>query len=84
MLILVIYKANCINIDYKIVLQLWAENLIVFSALIKKKKKQYSSLLYIHYSSHNLNITISYSCNVPEIRNTICTIESVCLYFILL
>jgi len=33
-------------------------------------KKDYPSALYIHCSSHNLNLSISYSCNIPEIRNT--------------
>ncbi|XP_050054933.1 52 kDa repressor of the inhibitor of the protein kinase-like [Aphis gossypii] len=39
-------------------------------------KKEYPTALYIHCSSHNLNLSISYSCNIPEIRNTMGTIES--------
>lgn len=43
-------------------------------------KKDYPSALYIHCSSHNLNLSISYSCNISEIRNTMGTIESVYLF----
>lgn len=31
---------------------------------------QYPTDLYVHCSSHNLNLSISCSCNIPEIRNT--------------
>jgi hypothetical protein len=42
-------------------------------ALVRIK---YPTTLYVHCSSHNFNLSISYSCNIPEIRNTMGTIES--------
>jgi hypothetical protein len=37
--------------------------------------------LYIHCASHCLNIAISYSCNVVEIRNYMGIMQSVCTFF---
>lgn len=36
---------------------------------------------YIHCSSHSLNLTISFACNVKAIRNTMGTIQEVCNFF---
>lgn len=37
--------------------------------------------LYIHCSSHCLNLAISFSCNIPDIRNCMGTMQTVCNFF---
>jgi len=38
--------------------------------------KEYPSALYIHCSAHNLNLSVSYACNIQGIRKTMGTIEA--------
>lgn len=52
-----------------------------FNGVATLIKNKYPTALYIHCSSHNLNLSISYSCNLPQIRNTMGTIESIYLFF---
>lgn len=37
--------------------------------------------LYMHCTSHCLNLAISYSCNVADIRNSMGIMQSVCKFF---
>lgn len=39
-------------------------------------RKEYPSALYIHCSAHNLNLSVSYACNIQGIRNTMGTVEA--------
>jgi len=40
-------------------------------------RESYHSAIYIHCSAHNLNLSISYACSVPSIRNAMGTTESI-------
>lgn len=48
-----------------------------FSGVQAEIRKKYSCALYVHCSSHSLNLAISHSCQVQSIRNCIGTIKSV-------
>lgn len=52
-----------------------------FNGVAVLVKEQFPSALYIHCSSHSLNLSISHSCDLPEIRNALGTVESGYLFF---
>lgn len=52
-----------------------------FKGVQTRIRELYPLAYYIHYSPHCLNLVISDSCNIPEIRNTIGTMQSICNFF---
>jgi len=42
--------------------------------------KEYKTALYVHCSSHSLNLAVSYACGLQGIRNTMGTIEKVFVF----
>lgn len=52
-----------------------------FKRVQTRIRKIYPLAYYIHCSAHCLNLVISDSCNIPEIRNTIGTMQSICNFF---
>lgn len=44
-------------------------------------KKEYKTPLYVHCSSHCLNLAVSYACGLQSIPNTMGTIEKVFIFF---
>lgn len=43
-------------------------------------KKEYKTAIYVHCSSHSLNLAVSYACGLQGIRNTMGTIEKVFVF----
>lgn len=52
-----------------------------FKGVQTRIREIYPLAYYIHCSAHCLNLVISDSCNIPEIRNTIGTMQSICNFF---
>ncbi|KAE9523165.1 hypothetical protein AGLY_016398 [Aphis glycines] len=52
-----------------------------YNGVQKFIRDEYPSDFYLHCSAHCLNLAITFSCKVPEIRNCICTIQSVSTFF---
>lgn len=43
--------------------------------------EKYPLALYLHCTSHCLNLTVSYACNVKSVRNTIGSIQEIAVFF---
>jgi len=43
-------------------------------------RETYKSALYVHCSAHNLNLSVSYACNIASIRNAMSTIENIYVF----
>jgi hypothetical protein len=52
-----------------------------FNSTQKHINDKYPMALYIHCGAHSLNLAISFSCNVNDIRNCIGTMQSICNFF---
>lgn len=52
-----------------------------FNGVAVVVKKMYLSALYVHFSDHNLNRSVSWTCNIQGIRNTMGFIEACYNFF---
>ncbi|XP_025416346.1 52 kDa repressor of the inhibitor of the protein kinase-like [Sipha flava] len=52
-----------------------------FNGTQKHINDKYPTALYIHCGAHSLNLAISFSCNVTDIRNCMDTMQSICNFF---
>jgi hypothetical protein len=52
-----------------------------FNGIQKHINDKYPMALYIHSGAHSLNLAISFSCNVTDIRNCMGTMQSICNFF---
>ncbi|CAL1671991.1 unnamed protein product [Lasius platythorax] len=52
-----------------------------FNGCAAKINEQYTNSLYVHCGNHSLNLALSHSCSVPDIKNCIGTLKSVITFF---
>lgn len=52
-----------------------------FNGCAAKINEQYTNALYVHCANHSLNLALSHSCSVPDIKNCIGTLKSVITFF---
>ncbi|CAI6375957.1 unnamed protein product [Macrosiphum euphorbiae] len=53
----------------------------IFNGTQAHIRTKHPMALYIHCSSHCLNLAISFSCKIPDIRNCMGTMQTVCNFF---
>lgn len=52
-----------------------------FNGCAAKINEQYANALYVHCASHSLNLALSHSCSIPDIKNCIGTLKSVINFY---
>ncbi|KMQ93870.1 zinc finger mym-type protein 1-like protein [Lasius niger] len=52
-----------------------------FNGCAAKINEQYTNALYVHCANHSLNLALSHSCSVSDIKNCIGTLKSVITFF---
>lgn len=53
----------------------------IFNGCAAKFQQSYPQAIYVHCASHSLNLALSHSCTIPEVRNCLGTINKIINFF---